>query len=173
MLSLHRISITTHSRGITMVKEVGPFQFTQVHLRVKKSSTAYRLKIEPKTSKILTSAGEREHGVKWCIENYSFNSHIMLKDKPCTKRGILSTITSIFGTLGFVAPIILEGNKILRELCKENTCWDEPVSDAIKAKSGLDISARPLTQASVKSVGECKSQITRPFGECDFSSPRN
>ena len=56
----------------------------------------------------------------------------MLKDKPCTKRGILSTITSIFGTLGFVAPILLEGNKILQELCKENTCWDEPVSDAIK-----------------------------------------
>ena len=82
----------------------------------------------------------------------------MLKDKPCTKRGILSKITSIFGTLGFVAPILLEGNKILRELCKENTCWDEQVSDAIKAKSGLDISARPLTQASVKSVG--RVQIT-------------
>ena len=46
----------------------------------------------------------------------------MLKDKPCTKRGILSTITSIFGTLGFVAPSLLEGNKILQELCKENTC---------------------------------------------------
>ena len=24
-----------------------------------------------------------------------------------------------------------------------------------------------------KVSGECKSQITRPFGECDFSSPRN
>lgn len=43
-------------------------------------------------------------------------------------------MTSIFGTLGFVAPILLEGNKILQELCKENTRWDEPVSDAIKAK---------------------------------------
>lgn len=58
----------------------------------------------------------------------------MLKDKPRTKRGILSAMTSIFGTLGFVAPILLEGNKILQELCKENTRWDEPVSDAIKAK---------------------------------------
>ena len=61
------------------------------------------------------------------------NFRIMLKDKPCTKRGILSTVSSIFDPLGFVAPVLLEGKKILQEMCKENTGWDDPVPDAVKA----------------------------------------
>ena len=63
--------------------------------------------------------------VQWCIKNDSFNFRITLKDKPCTKRGILSTVSSIFDPLGFVAPIPLEGKKILQEPCKENTGWDD------------------------------------------------
>ena len=69
-----------------------------------------------------------------CIENDSFNFRITLKDKPCTKRGILSTVSSIFDPLGFVAPVLLEGKKILQELCKENTGWDDPVPDAVKLR---------------------------------------
>lgn len=32
---------------------------------------------------------ERALGVQWCIENDSFNFRITLKDKRCTRRGIL------------------------------------------------------------------------------------
>ena len=60
-------------------------------------------------------------GIQWCIENDCFNFRITLKDKPCTKRGMLSTVSSIFDPLGFVAPVLLEGKKMLQELCKENT----------------------------------------------------
>lgn len=77
---------------------------------------------------------ERALGVHWCIENDSFNFHIMLKDKPCTRRGIVSTVSSIFDPLGFIAPVLLEGKKILQELCKENTGWDDPVPDVMKAR---------------------------------------
>jgi len=77
---------------------------------------------------------ERALGVQWCIENDSFNFRITLKDKPCTKRGILSTVSSIFDPRGFVAPVLLEGKKILQEMCKENTGWDDPVPDAVKAR---------------------------------------
>ena len=77
---------------------------------------------------------ERALGIQWCIENDSFNFRITLKDKPCTRRGILSTVSSIFDPLGFVAPVLLEGKKILQELCKEDTGWDDPVPAAIKVK---------------------------------------
>jgi len=39
---------------------------------------------------------ERALGVIWCIESDMFNFRIELKDKPCTHRGILLTIGSIY-----------------------------------------------------------------------------
>ncbi|KAK3752634.1 hypothetical protein QZH41_000498 [Actinostola sp. cb2023] len=56
---------------------------------------------------------ERALGVQWCIEADTFEFRITLKDLPCTRRGILSTISSIFDPLGFVAPLLLDGKKIL------------------------------------------------------------
>ena len=43
-------------------------------------------------------------GVQWCIESDCFQFNIVLQDKLCTRRGILSTISSIFDPLGFAAP---------------------------------------------------------------------
>ena len=57
-------------------------------------------------------------GVQWCIESDCFQFNIVLQDKPCTRRGILSTISSIFDPLGFVAPLLLDGKSILQELCR-------------------------------------------------------
>ena len=60
---------------------------------------------------------ERALGIQWCIENDCFNFRITLKDKPCTRRGMLSTVSSIFDPLGsVVAPVSLEGKKMLQEL---------------------------------------------------------
>ena len=45
---------------------------------------------------------------------------------------ILSTVSSIYDPLGFAAPTLLEGKKILQELCKGKVDWDDPVPDSIK-----------------------------------------
>ena len=75
---------------------------------------------------------ERALGVIWCIESDTFNFRIELKDKPCTRRGILSTISSIYDPLGFIAPVVLVGKKILQDICHTNS-WDEPVDDATRS----------------------------------------
>ena len=85
-------------------------------------------------------------GVQWCIENGCYNFRITLTDKPCTRRGMLSTVSSIFDPLGFVAPVLLEGKKMLQELCKENTGWDDPVPTELKAKWERWRSNLPLLQ---------------------------
>ena len=77
---------------------------------------------------------ERALGIQWCIEKDSFQFRIVLKDLPCTRRGILSMVSSIYDPLGFVAWLLLEGKKILQELCKEKTDWDNPVPEDIKAR---------------------------------------
>ena len=49
-------------------------------------------------------------------ENDIFRFKIVLKDKPTTRRGILSLINSIFDPLGCVAPHTLRGKRILQLL---------------------------------------------------------
>ena len=77
---------------------------------------------------------ERALGVQWCIESDTFKFRITLKDRPCTRRGILSTVSSIFDPLGFVAPLLLDGKIIVQELCKEGADWDDPVPEQVKSR---------------------------------------
>ena len=51
---------------------------------------------------------EHALGVQWCVETDCFQFTIVLQDQPCTRRGILSTVSSIFDPLVFVAPLLLE-----------------------------------------------------------------
>ena len=62
---------------------------------------------------------ERTLGTHWCIESDSFQLRITLQDKPFTHRGILSTVSSIYDPLGFVAPLLLKGKQILQDLYRE------------------------------------------------------
>ena len=62
---------------------------------------------------------ERALGVHWCIETDTLQFRIELKDKPLSRRGILSTVSSIYDPLGLVAPVILQGKRILQELCRD------------------------------------------------------
>lgn len=50
-----------------------------------------------------------------------------MKEHPFTRRGVLSTIASVFDPLGFVAPFILVGKKILQQLCFDKINWDDPL----------------------------------------------
>ena len=68
------------------------------------------------------------------MENDTFRFRILLKDKPFTTRGILFTVSSIYDPLGFAAPFLLQGKKILQELCKDKVEWDDPIPDEIKAR---------------------------------------
>ena len=77
---------------------------------------------------------ERALGVHWCVEFDCFQFTIVLQDKPCTRRGILSTVSSIFDPLGFVAPLLLDGKSILQELCRREVGWDDPIPDEVKVK---------------------------------------
>lgn len=62
---------------------------------------------------------ERVLGVQWCVESDTFGFRIVVKEKPLTRRGILSTVSSIYDPLGFAAPFTLTAKKLLQELCRE------------------------------------------------------
>ncbi|XP_043972835.1 uncharacterized protein LOC122831013 [Gambusia affinis] len=74
---------------------------------------------------------ERALGVQWCIEADEFQFRVQVKDNPLTRRGVLSTVASIYDPLGFVAPFTLIGKQILQTLCKDKVNWDDDLPDHI------------------------------------------
>ena len=75
---------------------------------------------------------ERALGITWWIESDSFKCKIDLKDRPLTRRGVLSSVSSLYGPLGFIAPVILAGKQILQQMCAySNTQRKSHVTDLI------------------------------------------
>ena len=71
-------------------------------------------------------------GVLWNIEEDVFKFKVNMKEKPKTRRDMLSTLSSVYDHLGFVAPFILQGKRILQHLSDENLQWDEIVPQSIQ-----------------------------------------
>lgn len=74
---------------------------------------------------------ERALGVQWCVQSDSFKFKITLKNRPLTKRGILSVISSVYDPLGFLAPIILTAKKFIQDLCRRRLGWDDPLPSSV------------------------------------------
>lgn len=77
---------------------------------------------------------ERALGVKWCISSDQFLFRVVVNERPLSRRGVLSTVASIYDPLGFVAPFILVGKQILQQMCRDKRGWDEPLSDNLRSQ---------------------------------------
>lgn len=60
---------------------------------------------------------ERALGVQWCVSSDNFQFKVTVKEHSLTRRGVLSTVASIYDPLGFLPPLILLGKQILQQLC--------------------------------------------------------
>ena len=83
---------------------------------------------------------ERALGVQWHVTSDTFGFKIATKDKPPTRRGILSVISSIYDPLGFVAPFHLSAKILLQNLCRKQLAWDDtiPEGDIIRWRRWLE-----------------------------------
>ena len=104
----------------------------------------------------------RSLGTYWCIESDTIGFCIQLKDKPLTRRGILSTVSSVYDPLGIVAPVILVGKQLLQELCRDGIDWDDPVPDHIHSRWEKWRSELPLLE---------NIRIPRCVKPCNFGEP--
>ena len=71
-------------------------------------------------------------GVLWNIEEDVFKFKVNMKEKPKTRRDMLSTLSSVYDPLGFVAPFILQGKRILQHLSDETLQCDEIFPQSIQ-----------------------------------------
>ncbi|XP_019633454.1 PREDICTED: uncharacterized protein LOC109476879 [Branchiostoma belcheri] len=72
---------------------------------------------------------ERTLGMLWNVQTDTLGFRNVVKDKPATKRGILSTVSSMYDPLGLIAPATLQPKLLLQDLCREGTTWDEEIPD--------------------------------------------
>ena len=68
------------------------------------------------------------------IESDTYGFRIILKDQPLTRRGILSTISSVYDPLGIAAPFLLVGKSILLDLCHTKLSWDEEIGEEYRVR---------------------------------------
>ena len=72
---------------------------------------------------------ERALGVRWDVSTDKFGFNIQVKDKPQTRRGILSIVSSIYDSFGFAAPFILLVKATLQNLCHQKLSWDDIIPE--------------------------------------------
>ncbi|XP_049336713.1 uncharacterized protein LOC125802504 [Astyanax mexicanus] len=77
---------------------------------------------------------ERALGVQWDPQSDHFKFSGSLKEQPATRRGVLSTVASLYDPLGFVAPFVLNGKRILQEMCRWGTGWDDDMGDELQPR---------------------------------------
>ena len=72
---------------------------------------------------------DRALGVLWDMQRDAFKFVINLNERPPTRRGLLSMVSSIYDPLGFISPFLLKGKGVVQHLCAMKLGWDDPIPD--------------------------------------------
>ena len=69
-------------------------------------------------------------GVKWNTQNDTLCFYIKLVEKSLTRRGLFSTLSSVYDQLGLGAPLLLKGGQINQQLRRNRLNWDGPINES-------------------------------------------
>jgi hypothetical protein len=72
---------------------------------------------------------ERRLGLEWDPVTDVVRMHFRLREAPLTRRGILSSVSSLYDPLGLVAPIILPTKLLLQRVCLSGLGWDDLIPE--------------------------------------------
>lgn len=70
---------------------------------------------------------ERTLGLEWDVCEDAFHFPVSLPSRPATRRGILSSASSLYDPLGLVAPMLLPAKLLLQDLCRRRLDWDNEI----------------------------------------------
>ena len=115
---------------------------------------------------------ERTLGIHWSMEHDFFTFKVNVKEKPFTRRGVLSVVASIYDPLGLLAPFTLVAKLFLQQLTKRRQGWDAPLDevDVVTWKAWLlqltKISDFTLDRSFIPSnFGDVKSRQLHHFAD--------
>ena len=70
-------------------------------------------------------------GVKWDTEKDTLEFKMKLAEKPSTRHGLLSMLSSVYDPLGLGAPFMLKRRQIIQQLWQEKLQWDEQIDERL------------------------------------------
>ncbi|XP_043211440.1 uncharacterized protein LOC122375923 [Amphibalanus amphitrite] len=114
---------------------------------------------------------ERVLGMKWDMECDVFTFQFCGGDRPVTRRGLLSTVGSVFDPRGIVAPVVLTGRLLLQKLCVIPCGWDEPLPEELSREwqqwlaRAAEIGSVQLPRSIVGPPGEAVSTQLHVFAD--------
>ena len=68
---------------------------------------------------------ERALGLLWDVEQDKFVFEMKIEPKPMSRRGLLSTLSSVYDPLGYAAPFVFKAKILFQELCRRKYDWDQ------------------------------------------------
>lgn len=68
---------------------------------------------------------ERALGEQWNVEKDTLRFQVNIQNQTATRRGILSTVSSVYDPVGFLAPVGFTAKHILQKLCHLKYGWDD------------------------------------------------
>lgn len=133
------ISVPTEAEAISLLQRTQT-SLSESNLRLHKfasNSEAVLQAFAPEDRAVLkdldlsgeVTPAQRSLGLLWETMTDTFTFKVSKDKKPFTRRGVLSTVNSVFDPLGMVAPVTIEGKSLLREFSVNTSDWDAPLPE--------------------------------------------
>ena len=73
-------------------------------------------------------------GVSWDLDSDTLKVRVSTPSKPCSRRGILSTMSSVYDPSGVLAPFTVRAKIIFQDEVRRNVGWDQNLTAENKLK---------------------------------------
>nr|XP_022300829.1 uncharacterized protein LOC111109032 [Crassostrea virginica] len=96
---------------------------------------------------------QRSLGLVWDLQKDAFGFELNRKEKPYTRRGVLSCVNSLYDPLGFIAPITIQGKLLLREMTQTpHVDWDAPLPEEFLLKEKTVLIFTDASEVAIAAV---------------------
>ena len=74
---------------------------------------------------------DRALRIHWNVERDTIDFVVSNKEQPNNRKGVLSSVATVFDPLRFASPLLLPGKEINPELCKLKFDWNDKLLEEL------------------------------------------
>ena len=75
-------------------------------------------------------------GLLWKVETDCLAFDTQAEEKPLTKCGVLSTLSTEYDPLGYLRPFIFQARRLFQALCRKGLNWDDELDSDLEESWG-------------------------------------